>query len=62
MADDDDRPMPLPQYEGSPLRCYQLPLEFTIPRAILRNQHGLVARDYHRWHAIWERLRVMQRR
>ena len=54
--------MPLPQYEGSPLRCYTLPTEFTIPRGILRNRYGLVARDYHRWHAIWDRLHAMQRR
>lgn len=54
--------MPLPQHEGSPLRCYTLPTEFTIPREILRNRYGLAARDYHRWHAIWQRLRVMQRR
>lgn len=54
--------MPLPQYEGSPLRCYTLPTEFTIPREILRNRYGLAARDYHRWHAIWQRLRAMQRR
>ncbi|MDQ3340098.1 MAG: hypothetical protein M4D80_33485 [Myxococcota bacterium] len=54
--------MPLPQYEGSPLRCYTLPTAFTIPRGILRNRYGLAARDYHRWHAIWQRLRAMQRR
>jgi uncharacterized protein (TIGR02996 family) len=54
--------MPLPQYEGSPLRCYMLPLEFTIPREILRNRYGLAARDYFRWHRIWQRLRAMQRR
>ena len=55
------RSMPLPQYEGSPLRCYLLPLEFLIPRGLLRNRYGLAARDYHRWHAIWNRLRAMQR-
>lgn len=54
--------MPLPQYDGGPLRCYTLPTEYTIPRDILRNRYGLAARDYHRWHAIWQRLRVMQRR
>ena len=54
--------MPLPQYDGGPLRCYMLPTEFTIPRGILRNRYGLAARDYHRWHAIWQRLRAMQRR
>ena len=54
--------MPLPQYPGSPLRCYTLPTEFTIPRGILRNRYGLVARDYHRWNGIWKRLRAMQRR
>ena len=54
--------MPLPQFEGSPLRCYTLPTEFTIPRGILRNRYGLAARDYNRWYAIWMRLRAMQRR
>jgi hypothetical protein len=52
----------LPLYDGGPLRCYQLPLEYSIPRGYLRNRFGLAARDYHRWHAIWQRLRVMQRR
>lgn len=51
--------MPLPHYEGSPLRCYTLPTEFTIPRELLRNRYGLAARDYQRWHAIWHRLRAM---
>jgi uncharacterized protein (TIGR02996 family) len=50
----------LPQYDGGPLRCYQLPLEFLIPRVFLRNRFGLAARDYHRWHGIWRRLRAMQ--
>jgi hypothetical protein len=50
----------VPQYEGGPLRCYRLPLEFLLPRGYLRNRFGLAARDYHRWHAIWQRLRVMQ--
>jgi uncharacterized protein (TIGR02996 family) len=52
----------LPQYEGSPLRCYMLPIEFLRAHDATRNQLGLAARDYHRWHAIWKRLRAMQRR
>ena len=54
--------MPLPQYEGSPLRCYLLPLEYLMTHDVLRNRFGLAARDYHRWHAIWQRLRAMQPR
>jgi uncharacterized protein (TIGR02996 family) len=49
--------MPLPTYDGGPLRGYQLPLEFTVPRGILRNRYGLAARDVARWHDIWDRLR-----
>ena len=55
-------PIPLPQHAGSPLRCYMLPVEFLRDHDLLRNQYGLAARDYHRWHAIWKRLRAMQRR
>jgi uncharacterized protein (TIGR02996 family) len=51
--------LPPPVYEGGPLRCYRLPLDFTVPRGILRNRYGLAARDYHRWNAIWQRLRAM---
>jgi hypothetical protein len=26
----------------------------------MRNRFGLAARDYYRWHAIWQRLDAMQ--
>jgi uncharacterized protein (TIGR02996 family) len=55
-------PLAFPQYEGSPLRCYMLPIEFMRIHDLLRNQHGLAARDYYRWHEIWNRLRGMTRR
>jgi uncharacterized protein (TIGR02996 family) len=48
--------MSLPQHEGCPLRCYTLPTEFTIPREIMRNRYALAARDYHRWHRVWQKL------
>lgn len=51
-----------PQYPGSPLRCYMVPIDFLIAHDSLRNRFGLAARDYRRWHAIWDRLRAMQRR
>jgi hypothetical protein len=54
--------MPLPSYDGGPLRCYQLPTEFTIPRSILRNRYGIAARDYRRWLALCDRLRQTTRR
>lgn len=47
----------LPRYRDAPLRCYALPAEFTAPRGLGRYDHGLAARDYHRWHARWARLR-----
>lgn len=47
----------LPIYEGAPPRCYELPAEFTAPRGLPRHRHGLAARDYHRWHRLWDRLR-----
>jgi uncharacterized protein (TIGR02996 family) len=47
----------LPVHEGAPLRCYALPEAFTAPRGLGRYQRGLAARDYHRWHALWDRLR-----
>jgi len=47
----------LPIYPGSPLRCYALPEAFADPRGIGRWDHGLAARDYHRWHRLWDRLR-----
>jgi uncharacterized protein (TIGR02996 family) len=47
----------LPRYDGGPLRAYALPDAFTGPRGIDRFHYGLAARDYHRWHAIWARLR-----
>ena len=53
--------LPLPHYAGSPFRCYQLPPEFLGAHDLLRNERGLAARDYHRWHAIWKRLRAMRR-
>lgn len=53
--------LPLPQHPGSPLRCYQLPIEFLKEHDLLRNRFGLAARDYHRWHAIWNRVRAKQR-
>jgi uncharacterized protein (TIGR02996 family) len=54
-------PLAFPQYEGSPLRCYMLPVEFLRRHDLLRNQLGLAARDYYRWHRIWTRLRGMTR-
>ncbi len=51
---DDD---PLPSHAGAPLRCYALPEEFTAPRGLGPYEYGLAARDYHRWHALWDRLR-----
>jgi uncharacterized protein (TIGR02996 family) len=47
---------PLPQYPGAPLRAYWLPEPFVAAHGLSRNCHGLAARDYHRWHALWERL------
>lgn len=49
----------LPQYPGVPLRCYRLPDAFTQPRGLPRSRFGLAARDYHRWHGVWHRLRVI---
>ena len=46
-----------PVYPGAPLRCYALPEAFTAPRGIGPWEHGLAARDYHRWHRLWDRLR-----
>jgi uncharacterized protein (TIGR02996 family) len=54
-------PLAFPQYEGSPLRCYMLPVELLRRHDLLRNQFGLAARDYYRWHRIWNRLRGMTR-
>jgi hypothetical protein len=48
----------MPRYDGGPLRCYHLPVEYFVPRGHMRNRFGLAARDYHRWHAIWQRLRA----
>ena len=48
--------IPLPTYDGGPLRAYRLPEVFTAPRGLARDRYGLAARDYHRWHAIWRRL------
>lgn len=47
----------LPIYPDVPMRCYALPEEFTAPRGLGRLEHGLAARDYHRWHGLWDRLR-----
>ena len=47
---------PLPQYPGAPLRAYWLPESFVAAHGLSRDRHGLAARDYHRWHALWERL------
>jgi uncharacterized protein (TIGR02996 family) len=47
---------PLPQYPGAPLRAYWLPESFVAAHGLSRDRHGLPARDYHRWHALWERL------
>jgi uncharacterized protein (TIGR02996 family) len=47
----------LPQYLDVPLRAYQIPDDFTAPRGLDRFACGLAARDYHRWHALWGRLR-----
>jgi uncharacterized protein (TIGR02996 family) len=45
----------LPQYPGAPLRAYWLPAPFVAAHGLSRDRHGLPARDYHRWHALWER-------
>jgi hypothetical protein len=52
----------LPIHEGAPLRCYPLPEAFFIPRGVGRYECGLAARDYHRWHALWDRLRKLTAR
>ena len=46
----------LPQYPDAPLRAYWLPEPFVAAHGLSRDRHGLAARDYHRWHALWERL------
>jgi uncharacterized protein (TIGR02996 family) len=48
----------LPQYDGGSRRVYRLPEDFTRPRGLARDRYGLAARDYHRWHAIWNRIRA----
>jgi uncharacterized protein (TIGR02996 family) len=48
---------PLPVYAGAPRRVYVLPERFTRPRQLPHYDHGLAACDYHRWHALWRRLR-----
>lgn len=48
---------PLPQFPGTPHRVYALPTDYAAARGIARDRYGLAARDYHRWHAIWSRLR-----
>lgn len=53
--------LPLPRYDGGPLRCYMLPVDFLRAYSLLRNRYGLAARDYHRWHALWNRLVVSRR-
>lgn len=45
-----------PQYEGSPLRCYMLPIDYLHGRELRYDHAGLAARDYHRWHAIRRRF------
>src|SRR5262249_24079764 len=52
----------LPSYAGAPVRAYLLPLEFTSRCRLERYQHGLAARDYHRWHALWHRWCAMKLR
>lgn len=47
----------LPEYGAGAVRCYRLPLAFTGPRHISPIRYGLAARDYERWHAIWNRQR-----
>lgn len=49
----------LPEYDGGSRRVYRLPSSFTRPRGIARDRYGLAARDYHRWHALWSRLRSL---
>ena len=46
-----------PVYDAGPRRCYRLPKEHTDPRGIQNERYGLAARDYARWHAIWDRLK-----
>ncbi len=46
----------LPQYPGAPMRAYWLPEPFVAAHGLSRDHHGLAARDYHRWHALWKRL------
>jgi uncharacterized protein (TIGR02996 family) len=48
----------LPVYPWAPRRVYVLPERFTRPRLLPQYDHGLAARDYHRWHALWRRRRV----
>jgi uncharacterized protein (TIGR02996 family) len=47
---------PLPCYPDAPRRVYALPNAFAKPRGLRRDRHALAARDYQRWHALWERL------
>jgi uncharacterized protein (TIGR02996 family) len=57
----DDGPYdgpPLPCYPDAPHRVYPLPSAFARPRGLGRDRHALTARDYHRWHALWERLQT----
>jgi len=49
---------PLPQYDGGSRRVYRLPEAFTRTRGIARDRYGLAARDYYRWHALWDRIRT----
>jgi uncharacterized protein (TIGR02996 family) len=46
----------LQQYPDAPMRAYWLPEPFVAAHGLSRDRHGLAARDYHRWHALWERL------
>jgi uncharacterized protein (TIGR02996 family) len=55
-----ENPAP-PIYAGGARRCYRLPSAFTEPRGISRDRYGLAARDYARWHELWQRLQAMPR-
>jgi hypothetical protein len=50
---------PLPSYPEAPRRVYALPSSFARPRGLGRDRYALAARDYHRWHALWDRLKAL---